>query len=160
MGSSQPQRRALRFNSLDEAIAEAERLVQSERDGELTHVGNWDLGQTLGHIATWASFAFDGYPRETVPPTLIRLMGNTIGRIILKRGMMPGIRIRNIPGGTVGLDPMPADEGLARLRAAFDRLAQNVPTIENPFFGQLRHDQWIALNLRHAELHMGYQIPA
>lgn len=159
MESPPPTRRTLRFRSLDEAIAEAQRLVAAERDGRLARAGNWSLGQTLGHMATWASFAFDGYPPETVPPTLIRVLGNLFGKLMLKRGMPAGVRIRHIPGGTVGLEEISADEGLSRLRAAFDRLARTAPTIENPFLGWLSHDQWIALNLRHAELHLGHQVP-
>jgi hypothetical protein len=159
MTASSPTRRTLRFETLTDALEEAERLVEAARDGRLTHAGNWELGQTLGHLATWADFAFEGYPRETVPPSLIRILGRLFGKRILKKGMPAGIRIRPIPGGTVGLDKMPPDEGLARLRAAFDRLATTPPKIESPFFGRLTHEQWIQLNLRHAELHLGYQVP-
>ena len=29
----------------------------------------------------------------------------------------------------------------------------------HPIFGKLTHDEWIAINLRHAELHLGFQVP-
>ena len=70
--------------------------------------------------------------------------------------MMPGMRIGKLPGGTVGLDVLPAEEGLSRYRAAMERLRSTAPTIPNPVFGPLTHDQWIQLNLRHSELHLGF----
>jgi hypothetical protein len=33
------------------------------------------------------------------------------------------------------------------------------PTIGNPAFGKLTHEQWVQLNLRHAELHLRLQVP-
>ena len=153
-------RRTLRFNSIDEALAEAERLVAAEREGRLQCVGSWKLGQTLGHLATWANFAFDGYPPEVHPPLPVRVMARLMRRMVLNKGMMPGMCIGRLPGGTLGLDLLDADEGLRRFRAAFARLRDTAPTIPNPAFGPLTHEQWIALNLRHAELHLGFQCPA
>jgi hypothetical protein len=41
-------RRLLRFESIDEMMAEVDRLVEAERAGRLKRLGNWTLGQTLG----------------------------------------------------------------------------------------------------------------
>jgi hypothetical protein len=148
-------RRTLRFGSVDEALAEAERLVAAEREGRLGQCGNWCLGQTLGHLATWASFAHDGYPPQVRAPLPVRMILRLLRGKVINGAMMPGIKIRGIPGGTVGTDVIPADEGLRRLRAALERLRATAPTIANPVFGKLTHDEWVALNLRHAELHLG-----
>ena len=153
------QRRKLRFESIDDAVAEAERLVAAEREGRLTHVGNWRVGRALGHLATWANFAFDGYPPEVVAPWPVRLILKLMRNRILNQGMMTGVKIGRVPGGTVGTDEFTADEGSERFRAAMRRLRQNAPTRENPVFGKLTHEQWIQLNLRHAELHLGFQVP-
>jgi hypothetical protein len=153
------QRRKLRFESIDDALAEAERLVAAERDGRLTRAGNWGLGRALGHLATWANFAFDGYPPEVVAPLPVRIVLKLMRNRILNGGMMPGVKIGRVPGGTVGTDELSADDGLHRFRASMQRLRQTAPTIDNPVFGKLTHDQWVKLNLRHAELHLGFQIP-
>src|SRR4026208_1710066 len=96
------QRRKLRFETIDDAIREAECLARAERENRCEHCGNWPLGKALAHLATWANFAFDGYPpevRATLPVRLIlRLMRGTI----LNKGMMPGVKIGRLPGGTVG----------------------------------------------------------
>jgi hypothetical protein len=149
-------RRQLRFDTIDAALAEAERLVAAERDGRLRSCGNWTLGQALGHLATWANFALDGYPDAIRPPLPVRVILRLMRNRVLTKGMMAGVKLRNVPGGTVGLDILPADEALARYRAAMERLRSTPPTIMNPAFGRLTHEQWIQLNLRHAELHLGF----
>jgi hypothetical protein len=156
---SRPQQRTLRFETIDDALAEAERLVGGEREGRLAQAGTWPLGQTLGHLATWAGFAFDGYPASVQPPWLVRTIGRMLRNRILTKGMMPGMKVGRVPGGTLGLEPMSVEDGLARYREAMQRLRTTAPTIPNPVFGPLTHEQWIQLNLRHAELHFSFLHP-
>ena len=153
------QRRQLRFDTIDEALAEAERLVIAERDGQLARAGNWPLGQTLGHLATWANLALDGYPPEVRAPWPVRAVARLMRNRILSKGMMAGVKVGKLPGGTLGLEPVSAEEGLRRFRVAMERLRATPPTAVNPVFGRLTHRQWIDLNLRHAELHLGFQLP-
>ena len=151
-----PQRRPLRFDTIDDALADAERLVAAEREGRLTQSGSWTLGQALGHLATWANFAHDGYPAPVRAPLPVRLVLRLMRNRMLTKGMPSGVKIRGIPGGTVGVDVLPAEEGLNRFRAAMERLRRTAPTAENPIFGRLTHEQWIQLNLRHVELHLSF----
>jgi hypothetical protein len=152
-------RRELRFQSIDDALSEADRLVAAEREGRLACAGTWKLGQALGHLATWANFAQDGYPADVRAPLPVRMILRLMRGMVLKKGMMPGVRIGKLPGGTVGLEEMDAEEGLRRFRAAMERLRASPPTIPNPVLGPLTHEQWIQLNLRHAELHLSFQCP-
>ena len=155
-----PQRRKLRFDTVEAALADAERLVAAERDGRLARRGgNWTLGQALGHLATWANYALDGYPPSVHAPLPVRLVLRLLRNRILANGMIPGVKLRNIPGGTLGLHVLPADEGLRRFREAFERLERSAPTIPNPAFGRLTHAQWVQLNLRHAQLHLSFFDP-
>ena len=78
---------------------------------------------------------------------------------ILNKGMMPGVKVGRLPGGTVGLDEVAPEEGLARWRVAMQLLEASAPSIDNPAFGRLTHEEWVKLNLRHAELHLGNQVP-
>ena len=154
-----PAPRKLRFATIDDAIAEADRLADAERGGRLQQLGNWTLGQALGHIATWAEFAHDGYPDSVRAPLPVRLVIHVMRNRILTGGLMPGVRLRNIPDGTLGTAVLPTQEGLDRFRAALRALAATPPAIVNPVFGRLSHEQWIQLNLRHAELHLGFLVP-
>jgi hypothetical protein len=153
------ERRSLRFASLDEAVADVDRLLAAEVAMKLRHTGNWELGQALGHVATWAEFPFVGYPPEVRAPLPVRMILRTMRGTILNKGMMTGVKIGKIPGGTLGLEKIDCGTGADRFRAAFGRLKSQCPTTVNPVFGLLTHDQWIQLNLRHAELHLSFQIP-
>jgi hypothetical protein len=153
------ERRKLHFQTIDEALAEADRLASAEREGLLVRAGNWSLGQALGHLATWATFAFEGYPAEIHAPLPVRLVLRCFRGTILNKGMMSGVRIGKVPGGTVGIDELTTEDGLRRFRSAMERLQREAPMLVNPVFGKLTHEQWIQLNLRHAELHLGFQVP-
>jgi hypothetical protein len=152
-------RRQLRFNDFMAVLADAEALSNAERRGTLRATGNWTLGQALGHLGFWARAPFDGYPPMPKPPLPLRLIAPLIKNRILNNGMVPGIRIRRVEGGTFGTEVLPTERALAELRMAYDRLAARDPGIANPFFGPLSHDEWIKLNLRHAELHQGFFHP-
>src|SRR4051812_8985789 len=153
------QRRKLWFYTIDDALADAERLVAAEAAGRLEHVGNWTLGQALNHLATWADFAFDGYPASVHAPLPVRLILRVMWNRILSKGMMAGVRVGKVPGGTLGAEVVATADAMTRFRSAFERLRGSAPTVVNPVFGRLTHGQWIQLNLRHAELHLSFQIP-
>ncbi len=147
-------RRMLRFESIDEALAEADRLVAAEKAGQLDALGNWTLGQALGHLAAWAEYSYDGSP--TKPPFFIKWIARLMRRRFLYGPMPPGLKIPRVEGGTYAIDPMPVDEACSRLRRALKRLETEAPTIRNAMFGYITHEEWIAINLRHAELHLGF----
>lgn len=148
--------RTLKFESPAQVLAEIERLAEAERAGRLTRSGNWTAGQVFGHLATWIDFAYEGYPPTLRPPLLLKPVLR-LGKKKLMRGPLPrGFRIPRTRDGTVGNEPCSLDEGLARVRAAWSRLAAVPPTQQNPVFGPLTHAEWITMHLRHAELHLGY----
>ncbi|QDU87063.1 hypothetical protein Pla175_04180 [Pirellulimonas nuda] len=151
-----PNRRKLRFSSIDEALADAKRLVGAEADGTLAALGNWSLGQALAHLAYWAERPFDGYPELRPMPWVLRKIVKLMKGRFLSQGLPAGSNIPGVPGGTLGADPMPAGEALQRLDRALARLRENCPQCLNPLFGEMTHDEWIAFNLRHAELHLGF----
>jgi hypothetical protein len=149
-------RRKLRFERLDEAVRDAESLAVAERRGALRASGNWTLGQALGHLATWATYPFDGYPEMPQPPRFVRLLLRPLRWWFFNRGLPAGVSIPGVPGGTFGVDEMPTEEGRARMRFAFERLARENPACTHPMFTGMKHENWIKLNLRHAELHLGF----
>ena len=149
-----PDRRKLRFNTIDDALADAEAMAAVERQGPLRQLGNWPLGQILGHLATWVGYAYDGVPRT--PPLLIRWIMRPMKKRFLYKAMPPGVRIPRTPGGTFGMEPMSLDEGLNRYRRACARLKAEAPQRRHPIFGAMTHEEWIAGQLRHAELHLSY----
>jgi len=150
-------RRLLRFETIDQAMAEVERLAEAERAGRLKRLGNWTLGQALGHLAAWTEFAYTGVPLKV--PFFIRWILRLQKRKFLYGPMRAGVRIPRVEGGTLATDAVPLEEGLGRYRRALERLKAEGPTAPSPIFGRLTHEVSIALSLRHAELHLGFFIP-
>jgi hypothetical protein len=145
----------LRFETLPAAVAYAEQLVAAAERGPLPTRGKWSLGQSLGHLAYWANAPFDDYPALPKPALPMRLLIKLLRNRILNVGMTTGVKIPGVPGGTFGIDDLPAHEGLSRLCSAFARIDDRDPAMPNPVFGPMTHAEWKKLNLRHAELHLG-----
>jgi len=61
-------RRTLRFESLDEILAEVERLAIAK---EVRPLGNWSSGQVVQHLAMTLDNSIDGFP--SFVPLPIRL---------------------------------------------------------------------------------------
>jgi hypothetical protein len=150
-------RRALRFGSIDELLADVDRLAAAERAGKLRRLGNWTLGQALGHLAGWMEYAYTPAPMK--PPFFIRWILRMRKKKYLYGSMRPGVWIPRVEGGTLNTAPMGLEEGLMRYRAIADRLKKDAPTVESQAFGPLTHEEAIALNLRHAELHLSFFVP-
>ena len=147
-------RRELHFTNIDEAVADVEQLAAAEREGRLRRVGNWTLGQTLGHLASWAGYSYDGVPLKV--PFFVKLIMRPMKRRFLRGPMPAGRNIPRVPGGTLATDPLSTEEGLARFRRSFARIRDEPPTRPHLLFGPLTHDQWIQSHLRHAELHLSF----
>ena len=147
-------RRELHFTAIDEVLADVDGLAAAEREGRLRRLGNWTLGQTLGHLAAWAGYSYDGVPMQV--PLVVRLIMRPMKRRFLKGPMPAGRNIPKVPGGTLAIDPLTSYEGLARFRRAFTRLRDQPPTRPHLLFGTLTHEQWIQSHLRHAELHLSF----
>jgi hypothetical protein len=152
--------RVLRFNSIDEALAEVDRIAAAERAGKLRRSGNWATGQVFGHLATWIEFAYDGYPPDMKPPFIIKLVLKLQKKKFLRGPMPRGVKIPGVKGGTKGIEPVSFDEGYTRLRRALERLKAGSPSGPNVIFGPMTHEEWKAMHSRHAELHLGYLHPA
>jgi hypothetical protein len=146
--------RMLRFNSPMEMHADIARLVEADQARRLRQLGNWTLGQNLGHLAAWASYPFEGYPIS--PPFFIRWIMKGRKRKYLQEGLPRGVRIPRVEGGTLAVEVLSTDEGFNRINAAWARLEKNCPMVPNPIFGPLTHEEWIQMHLRHAELHLSF----
>ena len=146
--------RRLSLRTLDEAMAEAERLAAGARAGSLRQLGNWTPGQIFGHLAWWVDGAFDGYPMRTT--WLERVMARLTKHAVLRRPLPRGYRVPGAPEGTYGTQQLGLEEGLSRLRAAYGRLRAGSPARPHPAFGRMTHEEWVMLQLRHAENHLRF----
>jgi hypothetical protein len=150
-------RRKVQFATVEDLLADVDRIVAADRQGRLRRTGNWTAGQALGHLATWINFAYEGFPDR--PPWFIRWILRRKKVKYLRDGMDAGIHIPRVPGGTRGLEVLSTDEGAARLRKALQRLQSEPAKFDSPAFGPMSLQERIALNLRHAELHLSFLHP-
>ncbi len=150
------QRRKLHFETIDDCFAELGKIEAAEREGKLKTLGNWTAGQNLSHLAAWIEYGWDGYPMSK-PPLPVRLVMKLMLGRILKKGMDPGVKIPGIEGGTLGADDMETLAAVDRFRTALNRLKSGEAAVhDSPAFGEMSHEKRVKLNLRHAELHLGF----
>lgn len=156
VNTSKVARRELRFESIDDLIAELNRIEQAEALGQLQVLGKWSPGQIVSHLAAWIEYGWDGFPMKR-PPFFVRWILSFMGKKFLRTGLPSGMRIPGVKGGTFGQDDVPLGQALARLRTALQRLKNGeLAKFDSPAFGPLSHEDRIRLNLRHAELHLSF----
>ncbi|NOZ40887.1 MAG: DUF1569 domain-containing protein [Planctomycetes bacterium] len=144
-------RREITFATLDEVVADAERLVAANA----TTTGNWSLGQILEHLAVVMDKTIDG--SENTPPLPIRLIGRWfLKKRFLRNGMPAGYQLK----GGIAKEFLPEEtdsqQALEHLRQAVQRLKNHKEDIAHPFFGPLTHEEYVGINCRHAELHLSF----
>ncbi len=150
-------RRKLRFGSLADLRKDVDAIEAAQRAGTLRVTGNWSPAQNLAHLAAFISYAYDGYPPGFPnPPWFIKFIFRFMKKKYLHGGLPVGLRIPKVPGGTVGADEMPFDDAVLRFRKAIGRLEQSPPTKPNVIFGPMSPDEWKAMHMRHAELHLSF----
>ncbi len=149
------ERRALAYSNSGQLLADVDGLLAAERAGTLRRSGNWSLGKALGHLAWWVDRPFEGYPAFMKPPWMIKVFLRLQKKKYMKR-LPAGAKIPNVKDGTWGVEELTTEEGMSRLRRAWQRLDAGPPGVENIVFGPLTHEEWKGLNLRHAELHLSF----
>ena len=152
-------RRKLTYTSLDDVLADVEKIVAADKAGKLRCTGNWTAGQAMGHVAAWMNYPYDGFPIGK-PPFFIRWILKFLKGKYLREGMSAGVRIPKVDNGTFATDKLSTDEGAARLRKSLARMkGKEVAKFDSPAFGKMSDQERLALNLRHAELHLSFLHP-
>lgn len=147
-------RRTVRFESLQEVLQDAERLAA----GEVRSLGNWSFGQILDHLAKTMEMTIDGFDFKA--PWLIRIVAKLfMKKRFLTKTMPAGFQFRK---GMQGLlpDEISIADGLDRLRRAVERLETETRRATSPIFGKTTVEESNQLQLRHAELHLSFVLPA
>ncbi len=151
-----PEYRTLRFDSVDECISNVNQILAAAENEKLKATGNWTPGEIMTHLANWIGYAYDGFPIGP-PPFFIRWILRLRLRKMLRDGMPRGVRIPGVEGGTAGMENIETIEAGRRLLAALERLKSDEEAkFDSPAFGPMSHQDRITLNLRHAELHLGF----
>ena len=144
-------RREVAFESLDDVLMEAERLVAA---ANVKMLGNWELGQILGHLALGLHRSMDGMKAR--PPWYVRLIGPFLRGRMLRR-MPAGYRLsRDAEKELWPQELLTPQQGLERLRDAVKRFRSDTQRVPHFVFGKLTGAQWHQFHLRHAEMHLSF----
>lgn len=151
-------RRELAFHCTGCLKEELARMESAQRAGTLRVTGNWTAGENLDHVARTWEYALDGFPPEARVPFVFRIMARLMkGRFTSGKTLPSGFRI---PKNGSYMMPRPGcsfEDGLLRLRRVIDRLDRGERMeVASPAFGPMSHDEWMRLNLAHAQLHLGF----
>ncbi|EMI55794.1 DUF1569 domain-containing protein [Rhodopirellula sallentina] len=144
--------RSLHFDTLNDAMAEAERLAATD----VVTTGSYSFGQILDHLGRTLRMATGDIDPPKVP-LLLKLFGPLVRGRIIKGPAKPGFKLPSVLQDYFwSQDDIPVDSALSDLKSAHQRFAgmQEVP--RNPMFGKLSHEQTEQLQCRHFELHLGF----
>lgn len=149
-------RRKLRFESLDEVLADAEQLAA----GEVKMLGNWSLAQMFKHLAAALNSTIDGSSFK--PPFFVKLM---VGLLMKKKfiyGAIPaGFSIpANAQAQFLPQDDVETEAALAELRAAVERVKSTDERANHPIFGKITREEADQFQMRHAEMHLSFAVPS
>ncbi len=108
----QSQRRKLRFESIEEVLADIDGLVASLRLG---HCNNWAIGNQAKCSRIWLldRVWIRWISNEDAVDHSLDPQDMHVARI-LKNGMKPGVKIPGIANGTTGQDDQPIDQAADR----------------------------------------------
>lgn len=146
-------RRDLRFNTLDDVLAELDRLESSS----VQTVGRWSFYQILTHVGSSMDYSITAYPR--LMPVIVR---KTVGPLAFRHMMKKGLMAEGAPNPDA---PREREEGdavaaMQNLRSAIERFRRHTGDVAvHPFFGVLSKEDYTRLHAYHASLHLSFAHP-
>lgn len=147
-------RRPLDLRSLDDVIAEVQRLS----DGGYTPTGAWNLSQVCEHLRETMRIGMDGdEPRLSWP--MRKVFGCVFWYVLRKRSMMTGAPTipRLTPKEMSEDDPAMIEACLATLAEARDFAG---PLPPSPLMDGMTLEKWKDLMVIHAQHHLRFLQPA
>ncbi len=147
-------RRTLKFASIDEVLADVDRLASYK---EVRALGNWSSGQVVQHLAMTMKNSIDGF--ESFVPAPMRLFLRLVmKRRFLTRPMPAGFKL---PARATSMLPaaISFDEAVKNFREAHARLKAESRRAPHPAFGPMTIAEWNQIHCRHSELHLSFLVP-
>ena len=149
--SSTPERRELSFASLNEVVAEAERLAS----GEVRTTGNHSFGQILEHLARTHDMA-TGKLEGPPPPLFVRLLMPLIKSSLIKN-VKPGYKLPPKAEAFFWPDQeFDVQAALIHLKESVEHFNSVGPLTKHPIFGKLSPEKALELNCNHCAMHLSF----
>ena len=149
-------RREVRYESYDDLLADVENLAGQEYQV----LGNWSYAQILEHLGIAMEGSIDGIPFKA--PWFMRLLAKMLLKKKLLAGpLSPGYQIPDNAKPTIyPKEEKSLEEGLEHIRTAVARCKSEKARASHPLFDTISPAEWDQWNLRHAEMHMSFVLPA
>lgn len=160
--------RSLKFDSLEDAVAEAERLLASGYEAR----GKWSLAQACGHCSQWLQFGIDGkYPVPLFLKPVFFVVSRISGQKMLRKIIDEGRMSAGMPTAPatvpleskIGNAQRPAPEDVAavkELREVVERFNRHSgPIARSPVFGEMDKTTAQQLHRVHMAHHLGFLVP-
>jgi hypothetical protein len=147
-------RRPLRFDNLNEVMADIDRLLQAHHT-----VGNWSLGQICNHLTLALRCTLDGFPPGSSLPWIVQqTLGKVAFKLILKRGrLIEGFKIPDKYLPIKGLDAREEANTLSEVIREYQ--STTTPLATHFLFGPLTKEQWLRYHCIHCAHHLSFAIP-
>jgi hypothetical protein len=152
-------RRSVRLRSVDDLVAEVERVAEAAAAGRVRPLGNWSAAQILWHLGRLLEFSFGGFPYRYPwavrwPARLLRVLS---WRWLLTLAFRPGFRNPPVAAAVEPDRVVSLAEAVRYLRGQLERISSGERmTAANPSMGPLSHEEWVEVHLRHAEMHLSF----
>jgi len=145
----------LSFSSLDDAVADAQRLAE----GEVRTTGNHTFGQILEHLARTHDMA-TGKIVGPRPPFMMRLLMPLMKGMILNKPVKPGFKLPKDAEAFFWPDQeFDVPQALTHLVESVENYKTNGPLAVHPVFGKLSREQSDGLNVSHCAMHLSFVHP-
>jgi len=147
--------RKLRFESLDQAIDEIERLA----GGSVRTTGSFSFGQILEHLARTLEIVTGTRqpPKASLP---MKVLSRLVKPMVLKKATTGFKLPSNAQSVLWPSEDVSVEDGLNHLRSAFAQFRSTDPLPPHVFFGKMTRPQHEQLQCRHFEGHLGFVHPA
>ena len=90
-----------------------------------------------------------------VPATMT--LAPTPAHVKAVQDLLGAMEVEKVLRGVAARSRYPTE---AQRKSVFAKLDKTPPATPNVIFGPLTHEEWKAINLRHAELHLGFVHPS
>jgi len=145
-------RRKIHFNSLAEAVADAERLAADK----VETTGHYSFGQILDHLAR----AMDTVTGEVKPVAVglpIRIAARLARSYVLTHPLRAGFKLPAKSQSILWSDKeVDIATGMNSWMQAIERFEKTEPLLPHPVFGNLNRKQHVQCQCRHNELHLSF----
>ena len=147
------ERRELKFSSLDEVVAEVERLA----NGEVHTTGNHSFPEIVRHLALTHDMVTGKVEGPTPPWYLKLIVGLFKSRILSDKPLSPGIKLpANAESFFWPSSEVSLDDAIVHLKESVANYTANGALPKHPMFGTVSAEQNLSMNLRHAALHLSF----